>query len=156
MLAIYKGTVVLPRNEVSIFCRLKNESRRRWCLFSSLTVFCNSLQCGNRIPLFHFSSKSATTFEMSSELLCKGDGCELPLYEGGGLFFLVKGYDLPKTSPRRKQSPAEWICEPTGLYLGVMNHLKEPPKKEYKQWLLKESHFRLQQARELTALFLLT
>lgn len=54
-----------------------------------------------------------------------------------GHYSQLKGCDLAKTSPRRKQSPAQWRREPRGLYLRLMNHPKE---KEYKQWLLKERH----------------
>lgn len=53
------------------------------------------------------ASISLPKVQMSSELLCKGDECALLLCEGGGPLYPVKGCDLAKTSPRRKQSPAE-------------------------------------------------
>lgn len=60
---------------------------------------------------------------MSSELLCKGDECELPFCEVGGPLFPVKGCDLGEPCLTEGKARQNEGGSPE-VYLRVMNHSK--------------------------------
>lgn len=107
------------RAEVSIFRSLKNELRRGWCLFASLTAFCSSLQCGTLTPRFHLLSKCANVLWSS---LKRGWMRTAALW-GRWAIILSEGH--PKSS-RMKAGAQRYSTD-----LRVVNQLKKGASKKH-------------------------